>query len=136
MRECFQEQRYRWAFVPEVDTQTYNMTSDLMENHQEYKPHIVKILDLLKLKYGELNTNETTTKYVFPLLDLHSISSITQLMPFFRILSSAFKTENSMSLNTHSSVSFKTDCSIGNSTRTLKLLEDYVERDFTENMET
>nr|XP_056714730.1 protein dopey-2 [Euleptes europaea] len=129
-------QMYRWAFVPEVDTQTYNMTSDLMENHQEYKPHIVKIMDLIKLKYGEQNTNERTTKYAFPLLDLHSISSITQLMPFFRILSSAFKTENSRSLNTHSSVSLKTDCSIGSSTRTLKLLEDYVEHDFIENMET
>ncbi|XP_054830579.1 protein dopey-2 isoform X2 [Eublepharis macularius] len=129
-------QMYRWAFVPEVDTQTYNTTSDLMENHQECKPHIVRIMDLLKLKYGELNTNEIATEYEFPLLDLHSISSITQLMPFFRILSCAFKTESKKSLDTHSSVSVKTDCSIGSSTRTLKFLEDCVECDFIENMET
>ncbi|XP_077198772.1 protein DOP1B [Paroedura picta] len=129
-------QMYRWAFVPEVDTQTYNMTSDLMENHQEYKPHIVRILDLLKLKYGELNTNGRTTKYEFPLLDLHSISSITQLMPFFRILSCVFKTENSRSLDTCNSVSLKTNCSFGSSAKTLKLLEGYVEQDFIENMES
>ena len=43
---------YRWAFVPEVDTEGPACPSDLEENHQEYKPHIVRILELLKLKYG------------------------------------------------------------------------------------
>ncbi|XP_062982727.1 protein dopey-2 [Elgaria multicarinata webbii] len=130
-------QMYRWAFVPEVDTEGYNMTSDLMENHQEYKPHIVRIMDLLKLKFEEKNINERATKnYDFPLLDLRSISSITQLMPFFRILSCAFKTESNKSLNTHCSKALKMDCPIGSSTRTLKLLEECVERDFIENIES
>ncbi|XP_066474998.1 protein dopey-2 [Tiliqua scincoides] len=130
-------QMYRWAFIPEVDTQAYNMTSDVLENHQECKPHIVRIMDLLKLKYGEQNTNERRTKnYDFPLLDLHSISSITQLMPFFRILSCAFKTGSNKSPNTHSATSLEMDCPNGSGTRTLKLLEECVERDFIENMES
>ncbi|XP_061483688.1 protein dopey-2 isoform X2 [Rhineura floridana] len=131
-------QMYRWAFVPEVDTQAYNVTSsDLMENHQECKPHIVRIMDSLKLKYGDQNTYERPTKsYGFPLLDLRSISSIAQLMPFFRILSCAFKTESDRPLNTHSSKSLKMDYPTGSGTRTLKLLEECVERDFIENMES
>ncbi|CAI5772580.1 Dopey_N domain-containing protein [Podarcis lilfordi] len=131
-------QMYRWAFVPEVDTQAYSMTSsDLMENHQECKPHIVRIVDLIKRKYGDQTTNERATKhYSFPLLDLRSISSITQLMPFFRILSCAFKTESSKALNTRSSKDFKLDCPTGSGTRTLKLLEECVEHDFIENMES
>lgn len=43
---------YRWAFVPEVDTEGPAFPSDLEENHQECKPHTVRILELLKLKYG------------------------------------------------------------------------------------
>ncbi|XP_044298360.1 protein dopey-2 [Varanus komodoensis] len=130
-------QMYRWAFVPEVDMQAYNVTSDLMENHQECKPHIVRIMDLLKLRCQEQNTHERETKtYRFPLLDLRSISSITQLISFFSILSCAFKTESNKTLNTHSSESPAVDYPIGSSTRTLKLLEECVERDFIENMES
>ncbi|XP_053161255.1 protein dopey-2 isoform X2 [Hemicordylus capensis] len=130
-------QMYRWAFVPEVDTQACNMSSDLLENHQECKPHIVRIMDLLKLKYGEQNTNERAIKNCnFPLLDFRSISSITQLMPFFRILNCAFKNESNRSLNMHTSTSLKMNCLIGSGTRTLQLLETCVERDFIENMES
>lgn len=43
---------YRWAFVPEVDTAGPAFPSELEENHQECKPHTVRILELLKLKYG------------------------------------------------------------------------------------
>uniref|UniRef100_H0X4U0 DOP1 leucine zipper like protein B n=1 Tax=Otolemur garnettii TaxID=30611 RepID=H0X4U0_OTOGA len=41
-------QIYRWAFVPEVDTEDPAFLSDLEENHQECKPHTVRILELLK----------------------------------------------------------------------------------------
>ncbi|KAH0624841.1 hypothetical protein JD844_032690 [Phrynosoma platyrhinos] len=130
-------QMYRWAFVPEVDTQVYSMSPDLMGNQQECKPHTVRIMDLLKLKYGEQNTNEKTTKnYTFPLLDLHSISNITQLMPFFRILSCAFKSESNKSLSTNNSKSLRLDCPVGSGTRTMRLLEERVEYDFIENMES
>ncbi|XP_060626340.2 protein dopey-2 isoform X2 [Anolis sagrei] len=129
-------QMYRWAFVPEVDAQAYSMSSDLMENHQECKPHTVRIMDLLKLKYGEQNTNERKTKHhSFPLLDLHSISNITQLMPFFKILSCAFKTESNKPHSVNNSKSRRMDYPFGSGTRTLRLLEECVERDFIENME-
>lgn len=48
----FSPSSYRWAFVPEVDTEGPAFLSDLEENHQECKPHTVRILELLKLKYG------------------------------------------------------------------------------------
>lgn len=44
--------RYKWAFVPEVDTESSPVTSQLLENHQECQPHIVRIMELLKMKYG------------------------------------------------------------------------------------
>uniref|UniRef100_G1KMI2 DOP1 leucine zipper like protein B n=1 Tax=Anolis carolinensis TaxID=28377 RepID=G1KMI2_ANOCA len=131
-------QMYRWAFVPEVDAQAYSMSSDLMENHQECKPHAVRIMDLLKVKKSthEQNTNERKTKHhSFPLLDLHSISNITQLMPFFKILSCAFKTESNKPLSMNNSKSLRMDYPVGSGTRTLRLLEECVERDFIENME-
>lgn len=85
----------------------------------------------------EQNISERTAQnYTFPLLDLRSVSHITQLMPFFTILSCAFKTESNRSLNTNSSKYLKMDCPIGGSTKTLQLLEECVERDFIENMES
>uniref|UniRef100_A0A803TAY9 DOP1 leucine zipper like protein B n=1 Tax=Anolis carolinensis TaxID=28377 RepID=A0A803TAY9_ANOCA len=127
-------QMYRWAFVPEVDAQAYSMSSDLMENHQECKPHAVRIMDLLKLKYG-VSVTLKTKHHSFPLLDLHSISNITQLMPFFKILSCAFKTESNKPLSMNNSKSLRMDYPVGSGTRTLRLLEECVERDFIENME-
>lgn len=82
-------------------------------------------------------TNERITKhYDFPLLDLRSISNITQLIPFFRILSRAFKTEGDKPQNMHNPTCLKMDYLVGGGPRTLKLLEEYVERDFIENMES
>uniref|UniRef100_A0A674JPP2 Uncharacterized protein n=1 Tax=Terrapene triunguis TaxID=2587831 RepID=A0A674JPP2_9SAUR len=124
-------QMYRWAFVPEVDTETCTMTSHLMENHQECKPHIIRIMDSLKLKYGR-----TSEKCDYPLLNLRSISSITQLMPFFRTLSCAFKAQGNRSQNAQSSASLSVEYSLGNSTRILKQLEESVECDFLENLES
>uniref|UniRef100_A0A674JMS1 Uncharacterized protein n=1 Tax=Terrapene triunguis TaxID=2587831 RepID=A0A674JMS1_9SAUR len=127
-------QMYRWAFVPEVDTETCTMTSHLMENHQECKPHIIRIMDSLKLKYGVKRT--TSEKCDYPLLNLRSISSITQLMPFFRTLSCAFKAQGNRSQNAQSSASLSVEYSLGNSTRILKQLEESVECDFLENLES
>uniref|UniRef100_A0A2K6UWD7 DOP1 leucine zipper like protein B n=1 Tax=Saimiri boliviensis boliviensis TaxID=39432 RepID=A0A2K6UWD7_SAIBB len=77
-------QIYRWAFVPEVDTEGPAFLSDVEENHQECKPHTVRILELLKLKFGEVSSSdEIVMKNGFPLLRQHSVSSIRQLMPFF-----------------------------------------------------
>ncbi|XP_026519997.1 protein dopey-2 isoform X1 [Notechis scutatus] len=129
-------QMYRWAFVPEVDMQSCSMISDVMESPQECKPHVARIMDLLKLKYGEPNINdEPTKKCDFPLLDLHSISNITQLIPFFNTLNSAFKTQSGRLLNTGNFKSFKSTYPTSSGTRILKLLEEYVERDFIDNME-
>lgn len=44
--------RYRWAFVPEVDTEGPALPAELEEGPQECTPHTVRILELLKLKYG------------------------------------------------------------------------------------
>ncbi|XP_058042848.1 protein dopey-2 isoform X2 [Ahaetulla prasina] len=129
-------QMYRWAFVPEVDMQSCNMISDVMESHQECKPHVARIMDLLKLKYGEQNISDEATKNCdFPLLDLHSVTNITQLIPFFNTLNSAFKSQSGRLLNTRNSKSFKNTYPTSSGTRTLKLLEEYVERDFIDNME-
>ncbi|XP_007423388.1 protein dopey-2 isoform X2 [Python bivittatus] len=134
-------QMYRWAFVPEVDLQSCSMM-DMMESHQECKPHVARIMDLLRLKYGastifqEQNVSDEATKNCdFPLLDLHSVSNITELIPFFNILNSAFKAQSGRLLYTHSSKSFKNSYPTGSGTRILKLLEEYVERDFIDNME-
>uniref|UniRef100_A0A8D0H132 DOP1 leucine zipper like protein B n=1 Tax=Sphenodon punctatus TaxID=8508 RepID=A0A8D0H132_SPHPU len=130
-------QMYRWAFVPEVDTEAYTMTSDLMESHQACKPHIVRILDLLKLKYGEQDANEGTSKtHKLPLLNLRSISTITQLIPFFKTLSCAFKTQDTRSQSVQNLPSVTMEYPVGKGTRILKQLEESVECDFLENLET
>uniref|UniRef100_G3TIJ5 DOP1 leucine zipper like protein B n=1 Tax=Loxodonta africana TaxID=9785 RepID=G3TIJ5_LOXAF len=127
-------QIYRWAFVPEVDTEGPAFLSDLEENHQECKPHTVRILELLKLKYGEISSSdEITVKSEFPLLRQHSVSSIRQLMPFFKTLNCAFKTQSKL----------PADCSgppcvedlVTDSPRILQQLEESVEHDFLEHLE-
>ncbi|XP_019380560.1 PREDICTED: protein dopey-2 isoform X3 [Gavialis gangeticus] len=131
-------QMYRWAFVPEVDTEACSMTSHLIENHQECKPHIIRIMDLLKMKYGETNNADerTSKKSEFPLLNLRSVSSITQLMPFFRTLSSAFKTKGDGSPKMQSSMYLSVKYPAGSGTRILKQLEESVECDFLETLES
>ncbi|XP_072471021.1 protein DOP1B isoform X2 [Notamacropus eugenii] len=129
-------QMYKWAFVPEVDTTTSAIFSDLEEYHQECKPHVVRILELLNLKYGEINgTNETTSiKYEFPLLRQHSISSVAQLMSFFQTLSCAFKTQSNLSQE--GSGSPLAEFPIGDGAKILKQLEESVECDFLEKLES
>ncbi|XP_074181696.1 protein DOP1B [Rhinolophus sinicus] len=126
-------QIYRWAFVPEVDTEGPAFLSDLEENHQECKPHTVRILDLLKLKYGEIGFDEVTLKSEFPLLRQHSVSSIRQLMPFFKTLNCAFKTQNTLPADTQSPPFL--EFPVTDSSRVLKQLEECVEYDFLEHLE-
>ncbi|NXI28831.1 DOP2 protein, partial [Sterrhoptilus dennistouni] len=128
-------QMYKWAFVPEVDTESSPVTSQLLENHQECQPHIVRIMDLLKMKYGDPKHSEEIPKNPkFPLLSLCSISSITQLMPFFQTLCWAFTARASDSQNSSAAASM--DSLGSNSIRILQQLEDSVECDFLENLES
>ncbi|KAF3820537.1 hypothetical protein GH733_013713 [Mirounga leonina] len=128
-------QIYRWAFVPEVDTEGPAFLSDLEENHQECKPHTVRILELLKLKYGEIgSSDEITMKNEFPLLRQHSVSSIRQLKPFFQTLNCAFKTQSKLPADTQGPPVL--EFPVTDSPRVLKQLEECVEYDFLEHLES
>ncbi|XP_062454762.1 protein dopey-2 isoform X2 [Rhea pennata] len=130
-------QMYKWAFVPEIDTEACTVNSHLIENHQECRPHIIRIMDLLKRKYRETNNTERTSKrHKFPLLDFHSISSITQLVPFFKTLCCAFTAKGSEPQNSQTSASFSVDYLGSNGIKILQRLEESVECDFLENMES
>ncbi|XP_032325204.1 LOW QUALITY PROTEIN: protein dopey-2 [Camelus ferus] len=127
-------QIYRWAFVPEVDTEGPAFSSDLEENHQECKPHTVRILELLKLKYGEIgSSDEMTMKSELPLLCQHSLSSIRQLIPFFKTLNCAFKTQNKLPADTQGPPLI--EFPIADGPKVLKQLEECVECDFLEHLE-
>ncbi|XP_043330624.1 protein dopey-2 isoform X3 [Cervus canadensis] len=128
-------QIYRWAFVPEVDTESPAFSSDLEEEHQECKPHTVRILELLKLKYGEIcSSDEIAMKSEFPLLRQHSLSSIRQLMPFFGTLNCAFKTQSRLPADTQGPPPL-VEFPIADNPRVLKQLEECVEHDFLEHLE-
>ncbi|NXD58870.1 DOP2 protein, partial [Corvus moneduloides] len=130
-------QMYKWAFVPEVDTESSPVTSHLVENHQECRPHIVRIMDLLKMKYGNPNHPEGIPRNPrFPLLTLRSVSSITQLLPFFQTLCWAFTARGSDSQNSQPCAAVSMDSGGSNGIRILQQLEDSVECDFLENMES
>ncbi|KAM4701432.1 protein DOP1B [Discoglossus pictus] len=127
-------QMYRWAFVPEVDTDSCSIPADVVENHHECKPHVVRIVELLKLRFGGNLTEEALLKRKeFPLLNLHSITKITQLMQFFRTLSHAFKVKGQLSKNGQSP-DFSVQYPVEDVTRVLKELEENVEYDFLENL--
>lgn len=50
---CACVSRYRWAFVPEVDMSRYSGPENgLLEEEQECKPHVVKVLEALHQRYG------------------------------------------------------------------------------------
>ncbi|NXY86452.1 DOP2 protein, partial [Alcedo cyanopectus] len=114
-------QMYKWAFVPEVDTEASTVTSHLIENHEECRPHIIRIMDLLKMKYMETDTTEGVSKqHRFPLLSLRSVSSITQLMPFFKTLCCAFTRSRSEPQNSCASASLSGDCLSSNAGKILQ----------------
>ncbi|XP_053561140.1 protein dopey-2 [Bombina bombina] len=128
-------QMYRWAFVPEVDTDSCSIPSDGVENHPQCKPHVVRIVELLKFRFGEKFTeSESSSKKEFPLLNLRILYSITQLIPFFRTLSYAFKAKGKASKNSKSLFDAPVEYPVEDSTRVLKELEENVENDFLENM--
>ncbi|NXB00796.1 DOP2 protein, partial [Cnemophilus loriae] len=130
-------QMYKWAFVPEVDTESSPVPSHLVENHQECRPHIVRIMDLLKMRYGDPKHPEGIPRNArCPLLSLRSVSSITQLLPFFQTLCWAFTARGSDSQNSQPSAAASTDSVGSNGIRILQQLEDSVECDFLENMES
>ncbi|NWW72688.1 DOP2 protein, partial [Climacteris rufus] len=130
-------QMYKWAFVPEVDTESSPVSSQLVENHQECRPHIVRIMDLLRMKYGDPKHPEgITSKPKFPLLSLHSISSITQLLPFFQTLCWPFPAHGGDSQNSQPSAALSMDCAGSSGPRILQQLEESVQCDFLENMES
>ncbi|XP_077900737.1 protein DOP1B isoform X6 [Ictidomys tridecemlineatus] len=127
-------QIYRWAFVPEVDTESPAFLPDLEENHQECKPHTVRILELLRLKYGEISgSDELTMRSEFPLLRQHSIPSIRQLVPFFRTLNCAFKTQSQLPADAPTAP--LAELPVTESPRVLRQLEECVEYDFLEHPE-
>ncbi|EDL76736.1 dopey family member 2 (predicted), isoform CRA_c [Rattus norvegicus] len=124
-------QIYRWAFVPEVDTEHPAFLSELEENHQECRPHTVRILELLRLKYGEISSSEEITrKKEFPLLRQHSVSCIRQLIPFFRTLNCAFKTQSQLPADVPGTT--VPEFPVADSLRVLQQLEECVEQDFLE----
>ncbi|XP_075449910.1 protein DOP1B isoform X3 [Ascaphus truei] len=130
-------QMYRWAFVPEVDTESCSIPADVVDSHHECKPHVVRIVELLKLRFGESNSEEATLKRSeFPLLTLRSISKITQLMQFFRILTSAFKVKGHRSTKTESPGIFSVEYPVEDGTRVLRELEENIECDLLDNLES
>uniref|UniRef100_A0A6I8Q159 DOP1 leucine zipper-like protein B n=1 Tax=Xenopus tropicalis TaxID=8364 RepID=A0A6I8Q159_XENTR len=127
-------QLYRWAFVPEVATESCSVPSEKVENYQECKPHVLRILELLKFRFGEKATDDPKWKRTeFPLLNLHSISSITQLTPFFKTLSYAFKAKGEISGEAQSSDP-AIEYPVEDFKRALKELEENVESDFLEKL--
>ncbi|KAM4795611.1 protein DOP1B [Rhinophrynus dorsalis] len=127
-------QMYRWAFVPEVDTDSCITPTDKVENHQECKPHVIRIMELLKLRFGENISEETKVKRSeFPLLTLRSIANITQLTPFFKTLCYAFKTKAQGSKDSPQGDAM-VEYPVEDCTRVLKELEENVESDFLEIM--
>uniref|UniRef100_A0A667WW21 DOP1 leucine zipper like protein B n=1 Tax=Myripristis murdjan TaxID=586833 RepID=A0A667WW21_9TELE len=80
-------QLYRWAFIPEVDVTRYSGPDNaLLEGEQECIPRVVRVLEGMQQRFGS-----STEHLEFPLLTQHSLSSITQLMPFLRTLCCSFQ---------------------------------------------
>ncbi|KAM5336639.1 protein DOP1B isoform 2-T2 [Glossophaga mutica] len=127
-------QIYRWAFVPEVDAEGPAVLSDLEEGHQECRPHTVRILELLKLKYGDpSSTDEIPVERELPLLRQRSVSSMGQLMPFFETLSCAFKGRHALPAEARAPASLEFPAA--DSPRVMKQLEECVEHDFLEHLD-
>uniref|UniRef100_A0AAY4BHH0 Dopey N-terminal domain-containing protein n=1 Tax=Denticeps clupeoides TaxID=299321 RepID=A0AAY4BHH0_9TELE len=88
-------QMYRWAFVPEVDVDSYGgVGNNLLEGEQECRPHVTRVLEGLHHRYGELNGAAGESgggRLEFPLLRLRSLASVTQLLPFLHTLACAFR---------------------------------------------
>ncbi|KAI5621394.1 protein dopey-2, partial [Silurus asotus] len=126
-------QMYRWAFVPEVDVDSYDGPgTTLLEGEHECKPHVVRILEGLHHRYGELNGTvgeSECERMEFPLLTFHSLSSITQLVPFFQTLCSSFC---SLSPSPHPPAEYPPS----SADRVLQCLELITEEEFLDGMDS
>ncbi|XP_017325079.2 protein dopey-2 isoform X2 [Ictalurus punctatus] len=126
-------QMYRWAFVPEVDVDSYDGPgTTLLEGEQECKPHVVRILEGLHHRYGELNgtAGESESEPTeFPLLPFYSLSSITQLVPFFQTLCCSFC---SSTPSPHPPAEYPPS----NADRVLQRLEGITEEEFLDGMDS
>lgn len=132
-------QMYRWAFVPEVDVERYSgpVETAMIEGEQECTPHVVRILEGIQLRYGALNglSEESSTEYLeFPLLTQHSLSSITELLPFLRILCCSFQgpPPYSDSMRHFPVADYPASCS----DTVLKRLEQITEEEFLDSLES
>lgn len=132
-----QFQMYRWAFIPEVDVDRYDGPENtLLEEEQECKPHVVRILDGINRRYGELNgtVGESSTDRVeFPLLTLRSLTSVMDLVPFFNILCCSFNGSSGPSTPLPRYAAVYPPPS---SDRILKQLEHIIEGEFLDGMES
>ncbi|XP_016141946.1 protein dopey-2-like [Sinocyclocheilus grahami] len=126
-------QMYRWAFIPEVDVDHYDGPGNtLLEGEQECKPHIVRILDGINRRYGQLNgtAGESNTDRVkFPLLTLRSLCSVVDLVPFFSTLCCSF---NGSSVHLPHYVA---DYPPSSSDQVMKRLEHIIEGEFLDGMD-
>ncbi|XP_041663673.1 protein dopey-2 [Cheilinus undulatus] len=132
-------QMYRWAFVPEVDVDRYSgpVETALIEGEQECIPHVVKILEGIQQRFGTLNglSEESSTEYLeFPLLTQCSLSSITQLLPFLRILCCSFQGPPPYSDSMHHFP--VADYPASSSEVVLKRLEKITEEEFLDSLES
>ncbi|XP_072253031.1 protein DOP1B [Leuresthes tenuis] len=131
-------QMYRWAFVPEVDVNGYSGPENaLIEGEQECTPHVVRVLEGIQQRFGTLNglSEESSTEHLeFPLLTQRSLSSITQLLPFLRILCCSFMgPPTSSQPSPHFPVA---DYPAPSSHTVLRRLESIIEEEFLDSMES
>ncbi|KAM6986914.1 LOW QUALITY PROTEIN: protein DOP1B [Aplochiton taeniatus] len=130
-------QMYRWAFVPEVDVERYSGPESLLEGEQECKPHVLirRVLEVLQNKFGPLNMlseESSTDRLEFPLLTHHSLSSITQLVPFLRTLCCSFQgPSNNIPLPSQPVADYPAASAL----TVLKRLEHITEGEFLDSME-
>ncbi|XP_056145152.1 protein dopey-2 isoform X2 [Lampris incognitus] len=135
-------QMYRWAFVPEVDVDRYSGPENaLLEGEQECKPHVVRVLEGIQQRYRALNglNEESSTEHLeFPLLTQHSLSSITQLVPFLRTLCCSFRGPPLQSPSMSHPVAHLpvADYPAASADKVLRRLERFIEEEFLDSMES
>ncbi|XP_034043163.1 protein dopey-2 isoform X2 [Thalassophryne amazonica] len=132
-------QMYRWAFVPEVDVSRFSGPENaLIEGAEERSPQVVRVLEGIQQRFGALNeliTESSTERLQFPLLTQHSLSSITQLVPFFYTLCCSFQ---GPPLHKYSLDHPSPHCPVADyplDKAVLKRLETITEEEFLDNME-
>ncbi|XP_027146759.1 protein dopey-2 isoform X2 [Larimichthys crocea] len=130
-------QMYRWAFVPEVDVSRYSGPDNaLIEGERECSPHVVRVVDGIQQRYGSqngLSDESSTDSLEFPLLTQHSLTSITQLLPFLRTLCCSFQ---GPPLHSQSNPPCPADYPAASSEAVMKKLECTIEAEFLDAIES